>query len=483
MKLKDSSLFRQKCLINGRWVAAKKGGTITVTNPATDKKIGTVPDMGSSETKEAIKAAETAFKSWSQTTAKHRASLLRKWHDLLIQHQVDLAKIMTVEQGKPTAEAIGEVQYAAAYVEWFAEEGKRIYGDVIPTHMKDRRILAIKQPVGVCAFITPWNFPMAMITRKCAPALAAGCTVVIKPAAETPYSALAAAELALRAGIPKGVINVVIGDAKAIGGEVCASPVVRKLSFTGSTPVGKLLMKQCADTMKKLSLELGGNAPFIVFDDADLDLAVEGAIQCKFRNCGQTCVCANRIYVQDGIYDEFAKRFAAAVKKFKIGDGLKAGTSHGPLINHAAVEKAQDHVDDAVSKGAKIACGGKPHSLGGNFFQPTVLTGVNQKMKIASEETFGPVAPLIRFKKEDEAIKYANSTPFGLAAYFFSQSHARVWRVSEAIEAGIVGVNTGVISSEAAPFGGVKESGLGREGSKYGIDDYVEIKHISMAGL
>lgn len=483
MRISDSGLFRQQALVGGSWVSADSGETINVSNPANGEVIGTVPLMQEKETKRAIEAAQQAFQSWRQTTAKHRAELLRRWYDLLIEHSDDLAHIMTVEQGKPLAEARGEVAYAAAFIEWFGEEAKRIYGDVIPAPFGDRRVITIKQPVGVCAFITPWNFPLAMVTRKCGPALAAGCTVVLKPAGETPYSAFAAAELALRAGIPRGVINVITGKASAIGGEMTSNESVRKLSFTGSTPIGKTLMRQCADNVKKISLELGGNAPFIVFDDADLDAAVEGAIQCKFRNCGQTCVCANRIYVQAGIYDAFAQKMTAAVQKFQVGNGLDKGVTHGPLINAAAINKTQEHITDALSKGGKVACGGKPHNLGGNFFQPTILTEVTQDMQIASEETFGPIAPLIRFDKEAEAIAYANDTPFGLAAYFYSRDHARIWRVAEAIESGIVGINTGIISSESAPFGGVKESGLGREGSKYGMDDYLEIKYLALAGL
>ena len=480
MKLNDSSLFKQQCYINGEWRNAEDSQTIEVTNPATGEVLGAVPKLKGNETRQAIEAADAAWPDWRAKTAKQRSAVLRRWFDLMIENQDDLARIMTLEQGKPLAESKGEVVYGASFVEWFAEEGKRIYGDTIPGHLADKRIVVIKQPIGVVAAITPWNFPNAMITRKCAPALAAGCPVVIKPASETPYSALALAELAERAGFAPGIINVVTGSAKDIGGELTSNPIVRKLSFTGSTEIGKLLMRQCADTMKKVSMELGGNAPFIVFDDADLDAAVQGAMASKYRNTGQTCVCANRLYVQDGIYDEFAGKLTEAVNAMKVANGLEDGATQGPLINQAAVDKVKEHIDDAVSKGAEVIAGGQAHELGGNFFQPTVLANVTGDMLITHEETFGPVAPLVRFETEDQVIAMANNVEVGLAGYFYSRDMGRIWRVAEAMETGIVGVNTGLISTEVAPFGGIKESGSGREGSKYGIEDYVEVKYICL---
>jgi succinate-semialdehyde dehydrogenase / glutarate-semialdehyde dehydrogenase len=483
MKLKDPLLLREQCFIDGRWVSADNGGTLPVHNPATSETLGHVPNMGAPETRRAIAAAAAALPAWAARTAKDRANVLRRWFDLMLQNQDDLALLMTAEQGKPLAESKGEIAYAASFIEWFAEEGKRLYGDVIPGHQADKRILVLRQPVGVVAAITPWNFPSAMITRKAGPALAAGCSMVLKPASQTPYSALALAELGERAGIPHGLFNVLTGSATAIGGEMTSNPVVRKLTFTGSTDVGKKLMAQCAGTMKKLSLELGGNAPFIVFDDADLDAAVQGAIASKYRNTGQTCVCANRLLVQEGVYDEFAKKLSAAVAKLRVGDGLKGATDQGPLIDANAIAKVEEHVADAVAKGASIALGGKRHALGGTFFEPTILTGVTSSMLVAREETFGPVAPLFKFKSEADAIAMANDTEFGLAAYFYTRDLARSWRVAEAIEYGIVGLNTGIISTEVAPFGGVKESGIGREGSKYGILDYTEIKYVCVGGV
>ena len=481
--LKDPSLLRQSCYIDGAWVAADSGATLPVTNPATGETIAHVPLCGAAETERAIAAADRALQTWRDTTAAERSRILRRWFDLLLANQDDLAALMTAEQGKPLAEAKGEIAYAAAYVEWFAEEAKRAYGEVIPSPFKDRQIVVTKEPVGVCAAITPWNFPSAMITRKVAPALAAGCTIVLKPAELTPLSALALAELAERAGVPAGVFSVVIGDAPAIGGVLTASPVVRKLTFTGSTPVGKLLMQQCAGTVKKLSLELGGNAPFIVFDDADVDAAVAGAIASKYRNAGQTCVCSNRFLVQDGIYDTFAAKLGEALGALKVGNGMEAGVTQGPLINEAAVAKVEKLVADAVGKGARVAAGGRRHALGGTWYQPTILCDVTREMAVAKEEIFGPVAPLFRFKTEAEAIAMANDTEFGLAAYFFSKDHARAWRVSRRLEYGMVGVNTGLISTEVAPFGGVKLSGIGREGSSHGLDEYMEIKYVAMAGL
>ncbi|RDD61588.1 NADP-dependent succinate-semialdehyde dehydrogenase [Ferruginivarius sediminum] len=482
-KLQDAKLFRQQAYVNGKWRDAASGETIQVTNPASGEVIGTIPSMGAAETREAIEAADRAWPAWRAKTAKERANILRTWFNLIMQAQEDLAALMTTEQGKPLAESRGEVAYGASFVEWFAEEAKRVYGDIIPPHQGDKRLVVVKQPIGVTASITPWNFPIAMITRKCAPALAAGCPVVIKPAAETPFCALALAELAERAGVPAGILNVVTGPAKEIGGELTSNPTVRKLSFTGSTEVGKLLMEQCAGTVKKLSLELGGNAPFIVFDDADLDAAVEGAMMCKFRNTGQTCVCANRIFVHDAVYDAFAEKLTAKVKELKVGSGFEEGVGQGPLIGPEALAKVEEHVADATAKGAKVAVGGKRHELGGTFYEPTVLTGVTPQMKVTDEETFGPVAPLFRFKSEEEAIELANATQYGLAAYFYARDLGRVWRVGEALEYGIVGINTGIISNEVAPFGGIKESGIGREGSKYGIEEFLEIKYMCMGGL
>ena len=483
LHIKDQSLFRQQCYIDGQWVDADDGATLAVTNPANDSVIGTVPKLGGAETARAIDAAQEAFKSWRQLPAKQRAACLKTLAQLMLDNAEDLAKLMTIEQGKPLVESRGEVAYAASFFEWFAEEGKRIYGDVIPHQQPDRRIVVIKEPIGVCAAVTPWNFPSAMITRKAGPALAAGCTIVIKPASSTPYSALALCELAERAGIPAGVINVVTGASSEIGQELTANEKVRKLSFTGSTAIGKVLMRQCADTIKKVSLELGGNAPFIVFDDADIDAAVTGAMQSKYRNAGQTCVCANRILVHESVYDEFAEKLALAVEQMQVGDGLEDGTEVGPLIDVAAVEKVEAHISDAVAKGAQVAVGGSRHSLGGTYFQPTVIQHVDTDMAVATEETFGPLAPLFKFSSESEAIEMANATEFGLAAYLYCRDIGRVWRLSEALEYGIVGINTGIISTEVAPFGGMKESGIGREGSKYGIDDYVEIKYLCMAGL
>jgi succinate-semialdehyde dehydrogenase / glutarate-semialdehyde dehydrogenase len=481
LPLKDPKLFRTQCYIDGEWVGGSQ--TLSVRNPATGAQLGTVPKLGAEETRRAIEAAERSWPAWRAKTAKERSAILRKWFELMMANQEDLAQILTAEQGKPLSESRGEIAYGASFIEWFAEEGKRAYGDVIPPHQADKRVLVTKQPIGVSALITPWNFPNAMITRKAGPALAAGCPVVIKPASQTPYSALAMAELGERAGIPKGVLNVLTGDSKAIGGELCANPKVRKLSFTGSTETGRVLMRQCADTIKKLSLELGGNAPFIVFDDADLDAAVEGALASKYRNAGQTCVCANRLYVQDGVYDAFAAKLTEKVKGFKVGPGTESGVVIGPLIDENGVKKVEAHVADAVGKGAKIALGGKRHSLGGLFFQPTVLTGVTPQMQVSFEETFGPVAPLIRFKTEEEVIRLANNTEFGLSGYFYSRDVGRIFRVAEAMETGIVGANVGIISTEIAPFGGVKQSGLGREGSKYGLEEYLEIKYILLGGI
>ncbi|MBW3533084.1 NADP-dependent succinate-semialdehyde dehydrogenase [Shewanella sp. NKUCC06_TVS] len=481
MQLNDPSLLRQQSFINGQWCDAVSGDTLKVVNPATNALIGYVPNMGQVETEMAIKAAEAALPAWRAITAKERGAKLRRWFELLNENSDDLALLMTTEQGKPLAEAKGEVTYAASFIEWFAEEAKRIYGDTIPGHQGDKRLIVIKQPVGVTAAITPWNFPAAMITRKAAPALAAGCTMVVKPAHQTPFTALAMAELAKRAGIPAGVFSVLTGDAVQIGNEMCSNPIVRKLSFTGSTNIGIKLMAQCAPTLKKLSLELGGNAPFIVFNDANIDAAVEGAMIAKYRNAGQTCVCANRIYVQDGVYDEFALKLSAAVGKLKVGEGIKEGVTTGPLINAAAVEKVQSHLVDAIAKGASVVAGGKVHDLGGNFFEPTVLTNVDKSMRVAREETFGPLAPLFKFSDVDDVIKQANDTEFGLAAYFYGRDISLVWKVAEALEYGMVGVNTGLISTEVAPFGGMKSSGLGREGSKFGIEEYLEMKYICMS--
>ncbi len=483
LQLKDPKLFRQQCYIDGQWVDADGGGTIPVTNPANGAALGTVPKMGAAETRRAIEAAERALPAWRAKTGKERAAILRRWFELMMANQDDLALLMTSEQGKPLAEAKGEIAYAASFIEWFGEEAKRIYGDVIPGHQADKRIVVIKQPVGVCAAITPWNFPAAMITRKAGPALAAGCTMVVKPATQTPYSAFAMAELAERAGVPRGVLSVLTGSARDIGGELTANPVVRKLTFTGSTEVGRVLMAQSAETIKKVSLELGGNAPFLVFDDADLDAAVEGAMLSKYRNAGQTCVCANRILVQDGVYDAFAGKLAEKVKALKVGPGTEAGVTIGPLIDSNAVAKVEEHIQDAVAKGARVAVGGKRHSLGGLFFEPTLLTGVTTKMKVTKEETFGPVAPLFRFKTEEEGIAMANDTEFGLASYFYARDIGRIWRVGEGLESGIVGINTGIISTEVAPFGGVKQSGIGREGSKYGIEEFLEVKYMCMGGV
>ena len=478
MQLNDLTLFRQQAFINGEWRDALSSDVITVTNPANGEVLGSVPKMGAEETRDAIQAAHRALPAWRQLTAKERAAILRRWFDLMMANQDDLARLMTLEQGKPLAEAKGEIGYAASFIEWFAEEGKRIYGDTIPGHQADKRLIVIKQPIGVTAAITPWNFPAAMITRKAGPALAAGCTMVLKPASQTPFSALALAELARRAGIPDGVFNVVTGSASAVGNELTGNPLVRKLSFTGSTEIGRQLMAQCAQDIKKVSLELGGNAPFIVFDDADLDKAVEGAMASKFRNAGQTCVCANRLYVQDGVYARFAEKLQQAVELLHLGDGLQAGVTTGPLIDEKAIAKVQEHIADAVGKGARVITGGKVDALGGNFFQPTILVDVPDGAKVAKEETFGPLAPLFRFTDEADVIRQANDTEFGLAAYFYARDLSRVFRVGEALEYGIVGINTGLISNEVAPFGGVKASGLGREGSKYGIEDYLEIKYM-----
>ena len=483
LTLKDPSLFRQQCYLDGAWVDADGKATIPVVNPATGGMLGTIPRMGGAETKRAIAAADAALPAWRAKTAKERAAILRKWFDLMMANQDDLGAIMTAEQGKPLPEAKGEIAYAASFIEWFAEEGKRIYGDVIPTVAADRRLVVIKQPIGVCAAITPWNFPAAMITRKAGPALAAGCTMVLKPATQTPYSAFALAVLAERASVPKGVFSVLTGSSSEIGAELTASPVVRKLTFTGSTEVGARLMAQCAPTIKKLSLELGGNAPFIVFDDADVDAAVEGVMLSKYRNAGQTCVCANRLLVQDGVYDAFVEKLAAKVKALKVGNGTEAGVTTGPLIDEHAVAKVEEHVTDAVAKGARVVVGGKRHALGGLFYEPTVLANVTTSMKVTNEETFGPVAPVFRFKTEQEAVQMANDTEFGLAAYFYARDIGRVWRVAEAIESGMVGINVGIISNEVAPFGGVKQSGLGREGSKYGIEEFLEVKYLCMGGV
>lgn len=483
VELQDMRLFRQQCYVDGAWVDADDRSTLTVSNPATGVQVGTVPKMGAAETRRAIEAAQAAWPAWRAKTAKERSVILRKWFELMMANQEDLAKLMTVEQGKPIAESRGEIAYGASFIEWFAEEGKRIYGDTIPTHAPDKRIVVIKQPIGVCAAVTPWNFPNAMITRKAGPALAAGCTMVIKPASQTPYSALALCELAERAGIPKGVLSVITGASGPIGKELTTNPLVRKFTFTGSTEVGKLLMQQCASTVKKVSLELGGNAPFIVFDDADLASAVEGAMASKFRNTGQTCVCANRIFVQDGVYEKFSTMLAEKVSQMKVGNGLEDGNAQGPLIDMKAVEKVEEHIGDALAKGATVLTGGKRHEKGGQFFQPTVLANVTTDMKVTHEETFGPVAPLYRFKTEDELLKLANNTEYGLASYFYSRDIGRIWRIAEGLESGIVGINVGIISNEIAPFGGIKESGIGREGSKYGIEEFVEVKYLCMGDV
>ena len=481
--LKDPSLLRQQCYVDGKWIDADDGGSMPVVDPATGMPVGTAPVMHAAETRRAIDAANRALPAWRSKTARERSAILRKWQDLMLANVEDLALILTTEQGKPLSEAKGEVTIGAAYVEWFAEEAKRVYGDVIPTIANDRRLVVVKEAVGVCAAITPWNFPCSMITRKVSPALAAGCTVVIKPAEATPYSAFALAELAQRAGFPPGVLNVITGDAPSIGGEMCANLTVRKVSFTGSTEVGRLLMKQVAPTIKKISLELGGNAPFIVFDDADLDAAAEGAIISKYRNAGQTCVCANRFFVHDKVYDAFTAKLVARVEALKVGPGTDSGVTQGPLINAEAVDKVDAHLGNAKAHGAKVATGGKRHALGGTFYEPTVLTGVTPDMQIFREETFGPVAPLIRFKDDAEVVELANRTEFGLASYFYSRDIGRIWRVAEALEYGMVGVNTGLITTEVAPFGGMKQSGLGREGAKYGIDEFIEVKYICFGGV
>ncbi|WP_437438277.1 NADP-dependent succinate-semialdehyde dehydrogenase [Azotobacter beijerinckii] len=483
VELNNPALFRQSAYIDGEWTLAESGKTITVVNPATNDIIGYVPRMGTSETRRAIEAAERALPAWQQLTAKERGVKLRRWFELILENQQDLAKIMTLEQGKPFPEALGEIIFGASYIEWYAEEAKRVYGDLIPTAQADKRLMVIKQPIGVCAAITPWNFPSAMITRKAGPALAAGCTMVIKPASQTPFSALALADLAERAGIPKGVLSVVTGAAAEIAQEMTSSSIVRKLSFTGSTEIGRKIMEKCAHDIKKISLELGGNAPFIVFDDADLDAAVEGAIASKFRNAGQTCVCTNRLYVHDAVYDAFVDKFEAAVSRLKTGDGFEKGITIGPMIDEKAVAKVKEHIEDAIGKGAKLLRGGVSNPLGGNFFEPTILIDVPDSARVSKEETFGPLAPVFRFSNESEAVCKANDTEFGLAAYFYSSDLGRVFRVAESLEYGIVGVNTGIISSEAAPFGGIKSSGVGREGSKYGIDDYLEIKYLCLAGI
>ncbi|MBP0633030.1 MULTISPECIES: NAD-dependent succinate-semialdehyde dehydrogenase [unclassified Cupriavidus] len=483
MHIQNSSLFRQQCYVNGQWVDSSDGEVVPVFNPASGDALGSVPRMTAADVQSAIAAAEQALPAWRATSARERSRLLRRWFDLCMANQEDLATILTLEQGKPLKESRGEIAYGSGFLEWFSEEARRIYGDVIPAPTSDRRIIVIKQPVGVVAAITPWNFPNAMITRKAGAALAAGCTIVIKPASATPYSALALAVLAKEAGIPDGVLNVITGSASVIGRELTTSPVVRKVSFTGSTEVGKTLLEQCAGTVKKVSMELGGNAPFLIFDDADLDAAVAGVMASKFRNAGQTCVCANRIFVQDGVYDAFAQKLKIAVEAQVVGDGLAPGVDLGPLIDDAAIDKVREHIEDAVSLGGNVLTGGKPHALGGRFFDPTILTNVSPKAKLMNEETFGPVAPLIRFATEEEGVAMANDTPFGLAAYFYTGNYARSWRVAEALECGIVGLNEGLISTEVAPFGGVKESGIGREGSKYGIEDYIEVKYICAGGL
>lgn len=481
--LNDPALLKHGCYLAGDWSAADSHETIPVINPATGEVIGTVPKMGATETGRAIDAAAAALPAWRARTAKDRSAILRRWFELIMANQNDLAVIMTAEQGKPLAESKGEIAYAASFIEWFAEEGKRVYGDTIPGHTVDKRIVVIKEPIGVCAAITPWNFPAAMITRKAGPALAAGCTMVVKPASATPFSALALAELGERAGIPAGVFSVVTGSASAIGDEMTDNPLVRKLTFTGSTEIGKQLMARCAATVKKVSLELGGNAPFIVFDDADLDAAVEGAIASKYRNTGQTCVCTNRLLVQSGVYDQFLAKLTVAVTKMQVGNGLTGEFQQGPLINMASVEKVEEHIADATEKGARIVCGGKRHQLGGTFFEPTIIADVTPDMLVAREETFGPLAPVFRFDNDAEAIQMANDTEFGLASYFYSRDISRVWRTAEALEYGMVGINTGLISTEVAPFGGVKESGIGREGSRYGIEEFIEVKYLCLGGI
>ena len=483
IELKDPALWRRQAYIDGAWVDADGGATIEVDDPATGRVLGTVPDLGAAETRRAIAAAHAALPGWRARTGKERAAVLRRWYELMIEHQEDLAQLMTAEQGKPLAESRGEIAYAASFIEWFGEEAKRVYGDTIPGHARDKRIVVLKQPIGVCAAITPWNFPAAMITRKAGPALAAGCTMVVKPASQTPYSALALAERGWRAGVPKGVYSCVTGRADPIGAELTSNPLVRKLSFTGSTAVGKVLLAQCAATVKKTSMELGGNAPFIVFDDADIDAAVKGAIVSKYRNAGQTCVCANRLLVQAGVHDRFVARLAEAVAAFAVGDGRAPATTIGPLIDARAVAKVEEHVADALAHGARVVVGGRRHAAGANYYMPTVLAGATPAMKVFREETFGPVAPVFRFETEDEAVRLANDTEFGLAAYFYGRDIGRVWRVAEALEYGMVGINEGLVSTEVAPFGGVKESGLGREGSKYGIDEYLELKYLCLGGV
>ena len=484
IQLSRTDLFKQQCYIDGQWLDADSGKTMGVVNPATGKPLGTIPKMGAQETRRAIEAAAVAQKKWRVLSAKQRAVILRNWFDLMMTHQDDLARIMTLEQGKPLAEAKGEIAYGASYLEWYGEEAKRAYGDVIPGPGADRRIVVLKEPVGVCAAITPWNFPSSMITRKVGAALGAGCAIVVKPASQTPYSALALAVLAEEAGVPAGVFSIVTGSASEIGKEMTSNAIVRKFSFTGSTEVGRVLMAQSANQIKKISLELGGNAPFIVFDDADLDAAVEGAMVSKFRNMGQTCVCANRIYVQEGVYEAFAKKLVAAMEtQLKVGDGTEDGVTQGPLIDASAVSKVQEHIEDALAKGGQLLAGGKTHALGGLFFEPTVLSEVTAEMKVAKEETFGPLAPLFRFKDEAEVIQLANDTEYGLAAYFYSRDLGRVWRVAESLDYGMVAINSGLLSNEAAPFGGIKQSGLGREGSKYGLEDYMEIKYMLMGGI
>ncbi len=480
--MKNPELLRNACLIGGEWIPAT-GARLEVRNPANGEPVGAVPSFGAAETRRAIDAAEAAFGPWKARTAAERAKILRRWFELMMENQEDLAQLMTAEQGKPLAEARGEIAYAASFIEWFAEEARRVYGEVIPSPLPDRRLIVIKQPVGVCAAITPWNFPAAMITRKAAPALAAGCTMVVKPAEQTPLTALALAWLGQQAGIPPGVLNVITGEPVAIGGELTANPKVLKLSFTGSTEVGRLLMAQCAPTIKKMSLELGGNAPFIVFDDADLDAAVAGAMVSKYRNAGQTCVCANRFLVQEGVQEAFAQKLAAAVAALRVGAGTEEGVTQGPLIDAPALAKVEELLADAVAKGARVICGGKRHVRGATFFEPTVVTGATTAMRMAREEIFGPVAPIYAFRDEAEAVRMANDTEFGLAAYFFSRDIARAWRVAEALDYGMVGINSGLISNEVAPFGGVKQSGLGREGSRHGIEEYLEIKYLAMAGL
>jgi len=481
--LKDPSLIRNRCYVDGRWIDAQRGYVRNIINPADGSIVGSVPICGTAETRGAIEAARKAFPSWRAKSATERSHILHSWYELMIENQEDLALILTCEQGKPLQEAKGEIQYAASFVQWFAEEARRIYGDVIPSTSVDKRFFTLKEPIGVCAAITPWNFPSAMITRKVAPALAAGCTVVSKPAGQTPLSALALATLAERAGMPAGVFNVICGDTLEIGKELTSNPVVRKLSFTGSTEVGRLLMEQCAPTLKKLSLELGGNAPFIVFEDADLDAAVAGAIASKFRNSGQTCICANRFLIQDSVYNVFAEKLKDAVFKLKVGNGLDPDSTQGPLINETAVAKVEELINDALVRGGWLMCGGKRHALGGNYFQPTIIADVTPEMRVSTEEIFGPVAPLIHFRCEADAIRLANETEFGLAAYFYARDLRRVWQVAEALECGMIGMNTGIISSAVAPFGGVKSSGAGREGSKYGIDEYVQIKFLCIGGM